>query len=242
MPATSPDSSGPAGEPAPAVTHVIFDVDGLLLNTEALYTETTQRVAGQFGKQFTWELKVRQMGKKGHEAAADIVRELELPLSVDEYLAQSAAIWEELFPHAALMPGAERLVRHLHRHGVPIALASGGAEHSFQMKTRRHGELFSLFSHCVLASTDPAVKRGKPAPDVYQLCAERFPSPPAHPRYVLTFEDAPNGVLSARAAGMHCVMVPDPRMPEEKTRAATLVLPSLEHFRPETFGLPPYEA
>ncbi|XP_037068800.1 pseudouridine-5'-phosphatase-like [Pollicipes pollicipes] len=212
----------------PAITHVIFDVDGLLLNTESLYTQTTERVVGQFGKQFTWELKLQQMGKKGSEAAADIVRSLDLPLTPEEYLEQSGRIWQQLFPTTELMPGAERLVRHLHRHGVPMALASGGGAPAFKLKTSRHGALFALFTHAVLASTEPEVTNGKPAPDVYQN--------------VLTFEDAPNGVLSARAAGMPCIMVPDPRMPEEMTRPATLVLTSLEHFRPEDFGLPPFEA
>ncbi|KAF0308060.1 Pseudouridine-5'-phosphatase [Amphibalanus amphitrite] len=236
------NSSEPSMEPKAVATHVIFDVDGLLLNTETLYTKTTDRVVGQFGKKFTWEMKLSQMGMKGSEAAARIIEQLELPLTSEEYLRQSARIWEELFPSAELMPGAERLVRHLHKHRVPIALASGGSAPNFELKTSRHDEFFSLFSHVVLASSDPAVKNGKPAPDVYQIAAERFAQPPARPEDVLTFEDAPNGVLSARAAGMHCVMVPDARMPEEKKKEATLVLSSLEDFRPEMFGLPAYDA
>ena len=236
------DSAEPVMAPKDLVTHVIFDVDGLLLNTETLYTKTCDRVVGQFGKKYTWEIKVSQMGMKGSEAAARIVKQLDLPLTPEEYLRQSAHIWEELFPTAELMPGAERLVRHLHRHQVPIALASGGSAPNFQLKTSRHGEFFSLFSHVVLASSDPEVTNGKPAPDVYRIAAERFERPPARPEHVLTFEDAPNGVQSARAAGMHCVMVPDPRMPEEKKKDATLVLTSLEHFKPEMFGLPAYDA
>ena len=236
------NTSEPVLEPMASVTHVIFDVDGLLLNTESLYTKATQRVVGQFGKDFTWEMKLQQMGLKGCDAAARLVRDLELPLSPQEYLDQAAHIWQELVPTAELMPGAERLVRHLHRHQVPIALASGGSAPNFELKTSRHGDFFSLFSHVVLASSDPEVTNGKPAPDVYQIAARRFAQPPAQPEHVLTFEDAPNGVLSARAAGMHCVMVPDERMPEEKTKEATLVLSSLEYFRPELYGLPAFDA
>lgn len=96
-----------------------------------------------------------------------------------------------------------------------------------------------LFNHLVSGSSDIEVKHSKPAPDIFLVCASKFPKCP-NPQDVLVFEDAPNGVLAANSAGMQVVMVPDPRIPDEKKEKATLVLHTLEEFKPEDFGLPPF--
>ncbi|KAF6033934.1 hypothetical protein EB796_007753 [Bugula neritina] len=75
------------------------------------------------------------------------------------------------------MAWAEKLVRHLHSQGVPIAVATGSSEKKYDLKITHHKELFSLFSHVVFASDDPEVRQGKPCPDVFTVCAKRFPSP-----------------------------------------------------------------
>ena len=59
--------------------------------------------------------------------------------------------------------------------------------------------------------------------------------------FCLAFEDSPGGVESAIGAGMQCIMVPDPRVPESLRVKATQVCANLESFKPEEFGLPKYE-
>ncbi|KAL4220368.1 Pseudouridine-5'-phosphatase [Mactra antiquata] len=225
------------------VTHVLFDVDGLLLDTERLYTVATQNVCDEFGKQYTWDIKKQVMGMKESMSAKKLVELLELPLTVDEYLTRIHKEYDRLFPTVPLLPGADKLVRHLHKHNVPIAVVTGSNAHSFELKTRNHKEYFSLFHHQVLCGDDPDVKHGKPHPDGFQVGAKRFNNPDLKPENVLVFEDAMNGVEASHAAGMPCVWIPpaeqDKSILEGKTE---LILNTLEEFIPEMFGLPPYDS
>lgn len=66
---------------------------------------------------------------------------------------------------------------HLKAKGIPIALATSSSRENYELKTQRHRHVFDLFNHIVTGSSDPEVKRGKPAPDIFEICASRFPIP-----------------------------------------------------------------
>ncbi|CAB3374917.1 Hypothetical predicted protein [Cloeon dipterum] len=214
-------------------------MDGLLLDTEILYTKITQMIADRFGKTYTWELKQSLMGFTGPDAAIKLIEGMGLPLSPEEYIKESHILYNEYFPKSNLMPGADRLIRHLHKHKIPIAVATSSGKEPMALKTQRHTELFQLFDPIVCGSSDPEVTKGKPDPCIFLVTASRF-QPAAKPEKCLVFEDAPNGVKAGVAAGMQVVMVPDPRVSPELREGAALVLESLEHFKPELFGLPPF--
>ncbi|XP_010093857.2 (DL)-glycerol-3-phosphatase 2 [Morus notabilis] len=224
------------------ITHVIFDMDGLLLDTEKFYTEVQEIILARFNKTFDWSLKAKMMGKKAIEAARIFVEETGISnsLTAEQFLVEREAMLQSLFPTSELMPGASRLIKHLHAKGVPICLATGSHKRHFELKTQRHGELFSLMHHVVLGD-DPEVKQGKPSPDVFLAAAKRFEGGPVDARNILVFEDAPSGVLGAKNAGMSVVMVPDPRLDSSLHKAADQVLNSLLDFNPSEWSLPPFD-
>ena len=183
------------------------------------------------------------MGRKAMEGAQITVDELKLPISVEEFNELIDVEYRKVFAnYIPLMPGAERLIRHLANKNIPIAVATSSKGFTFELKTRPHKELFSKFHHIVIASEDKEIIRGKPDPQTFLVCAARFTEPPSplDMSTVLIFEDSIAGVEAANAAGAASVWVPDPRMPKDAVKPAVL-LNSLEEFKPELFGLPAYD-
>jgi beta-phosphoglucomutase-like phosphatase (HAD superfamily) len=174
-------------KPMAAITHILFDLDGLLIDTETCYTVANDAVAQRYGTRFTWDLKSRIMGRSDHESATIIINELKLPLTVDQLLDQIHEEFSIALKDVQLMPGAERLVRHLYASGIPMAIATGSDSHQYFSKIAKFDDFFSksnFFRHYVLAGDDPHVKRGKPFPDVFIEAMNRF-EPNLKPQNVL---------------------------------------------------------
>ena len=215
------------------VKFALFDMDGLLLDTEIIYTRVTQKIVGQFDKVFDWTVKGNMIGLPSLVAARYLVSTLDLPISAEDYLEQRDHLLREQFPNCQALPGAEDLVRCLHRNQIPIAVATSSNRELFESKTSNHQHWFGLFN-TVVTGDDPEIKEGKPAPDIFNIAAQRLGADPA---VTLVFEDAPSGLAAGIAAGMRVIVVPDPNMDKDRYQGAEQILESLEDFKPIAFGL-----
>uniref|UniRef100_A0A0R3S2A3 HAD hydrolase, family IA, variant 3 n=1 Tax=Elaeophora elaphi TaxID=1147741 RepID=A0A0R3S2A3_9BILA len=227
------------------ITHVIFDLDGLLLDSESVYTRVNEEILLGYGKKYTMELKAKTAGMKMEETINFILEHEHLngKVTPEQYKEQYLELATKYLPDSKLLPGALRLVKHLADHLVPIALCTGSSTSEFEAKMRKQQELVQLINLRVLAD-DPSVKHGKPAPDAFLVTMQRFSKQPKSAANVLVFEDSINGVRAAIAAGMRVIMVPDLRYskpPEDCEKMILFVLKSLMEFKPETVGLPPFD-
>ena len=141
-------------------------------------------------------------------------------------------------------PGVDRLIRHLHSNDIPIAIATNGSKRDLDIGINMtKGFDISLFNHVVSGEEDPEVANNKPAPDVFLVCAKRFPIPPKTLDSCVVFEDSLIGIKGAIAAGMRTVLINNNRGTDFDSIAhqITAIIDSFEDFRPESVGLPPYQ-
>merc|ERR1712059_203413 len=238
-----PSVFGLPSYPYTPVSHVIFDMDGLLLNTQEMYSKVGASILAKHGKSSDWEFKMKVIGRKAEEVADMVVEHYQLPYTGEEYLALHEAELHHLFPTCDLLPGVERLVNHLQTHNVQMCVATSSSKRVMDIKTgSKHTAFFSKFSH-IVTGCDPRLKTAKPSPEIYVLAAAGFgsdKSPPPTPSSCLVFEDAPLGVQAGLAAGMQVVMIPHHRVKKEYLLPATQVLATMQDFQPQDFGLPPF--
>lgn len=212
---------------------VIFDMDGVLLDTEPLYTAATNEVLGEFGKVFDWSLKLELMGRNPIESARRLLTTLDVPLTPEQFLKREHPILEELFRRAPAMSGARELVSALANRNYKLAIATSSSRRLFEIKSGNHS-WFSIFD-AVVCGDHREVKSFKPAPDIFLVAARELG---ARAERCLVVEDSLAGVEAARAAGMRVVALPDPAVDSARYEAADLVVRSHDQLLRRLFGAP----
>ena len=219
---------------SPTITNVIFDLDGLLLNTEPLIFEVARAIALQYEKSLDPSIRLKTAGLSGRDSARVIIDYLDLSIDVETYLEKKDVLIETFYPQAEPMSGAVALTRYLQQRGVPQAVATSSSQRPFGLKTSHYDEWFRQFT-CIVTGDDPDIQHGKPAPDIFLIAAQRMG---VAPEQCLVFEDSLAGVAAGKAAGMSVVAVPDPMFDAVLYHKADQIIASLTDFSPSAWGLP----
>ncbi len=199
---------------------VVFDNDGLLLDTEEAWTRAEEVLFGRRGREFTMEHKRWLIGSSRSVAAEKLEVMLDLPGAGEPLMDElHELVMDEALKGVPPRPGAVELLDALGAAGVPLGLASNSSREFVERTLERAGLLNGRFA-CVVTADD--VEHPKPAPDLY---LEACRSLGAEPAASAALEDSPPGVSSAAAAGMFVIAVP--YFPDQTVAGASLVAGSL---------------
>ena len=189
---------------------VIFDLDGLLADTEIISLKVYQELLKDFGIPFTEETYSREYS--GHREEENVQRFLDtydLPWNFDQTLEKVYELEARILDKGVnLKKGAKNLLAFLKREGIPIALATSSVESRARIILDSNG-ILSLFDHLVFAKD---VKRSKPYPDIFlKACSDLN----VLPENCLVLEDSEAGIAAAYRAGIPVICIPDLKMPAQ---------------------------
>lgn len=197
----------------------LFDMDGLLINTEDIYTLSTTKLLAEYGKPaMDWDFKMQVMGLPGPEVFKKFVvyYDLEGKITYDEYAQKQHYYQEKAWSQCDYLPGVESFLRYLmEEKNIPCAICTSSDEKKFQLKTQNNMKsdgVLDGFVH-VIKGDDPRLANGlgKPHPRIYELglagINERL-GLDIKPEETLVFEDALNGCIAGKAFGGTVCWIP----------------------------------
>ena len=189
---------------------VIFDLDGLLADTEIISLKVYQELLRDFGIPFTEETYSRDYS--GHREEENVQRFLDtydLPWNFDQTLAKVYELEAQILAKGVnLKKGAKNLLTYLQKEGIPIALATSSVKSRAKMILDSNG-ILSLFDHLIFAKD---VKRSKSYPDIFlKACSDLN----VLPENCLVLEDSEAGIEAASRAGIPVICIPDLKIPAQ---------------------------
>jgi HAD superfamily hydrolase (TIGR01509 family) len=206
---------------------VVLDMDGLMIDTEAVYKRATQQAAAELDHPMSEEFYMTLVGLTNVATEAAVIEHFGDAFPMDAFRERWNSLWKEELATDGVetKPGLDELLEFLESRHVPKAVATS-SDRYYTQASLRAARLDRRFDHVV---TVDQVTHGKPAPDLYLEAARRLGVSPAR---CVALEDSDVGVLSATAAGLTTIMVPDLRPPSAEARRAALhVVPTLHEAR-----------
>lgn len=200
----------------------IFDMDGLMFDTERLYGESWMVMAEQFGQVPDPEFHKAAAGTAGETMRALIHRyypDVDAQQLMDAVYHRVQALTAVEIPEK---PGLRKILKGLKAHGLKLAVASSSPQATIERNLRTAGVM--EYFDAVVSSIHPDIKDGKPSPDVFLFAARQIGIPPED---CYVFEDSLNGIRAGYAAGAVSVMIPDTMEPTEEIRRLCHVFPDL---------------
>lgn len=201
------------------IAAVIFDMDGVIIDSEPLQLQSFNTVLGRFGITVSMdEFKKKYMGLRDLQICEKILHDHKLPLTTAEFVKEKRAVYITLLQDGRIkpIPGAVEAIEAIKEQGLPLAIASSSCKEEIDAVTTKF-DVKRYFSSII---SSHELSNGKPSPDVYLKAAEGLG---VQPKSCAAIEDTATGVKSAKAAGMFCIAITTTHMAEELTAADRVI-------------------
>lgn len=193
---------------------ILFDMDGVILDTEKLYTRFWQEAANALGYPMTKEQAMGLRSLNREFGAAKMQSYFDVPVNYEEVRNKRIELMNVFIEKEGveLKPGIKELLTYLKEKGIKTAIATSSPIE----RTEKYLEAVGLTGAFDKLISGYMVKKGKPEPDIYELAAREIG---LTPQECLAIEDSPSGLLSASRANCYPVMVPDQDAPTPETES-----------------------
>lgn len=199
---------------------IIFDCDGLLLDTEFLQYKAWAETLQNYGIDFPKDEWSKYAGKSAYDNCKYFKSKFGITISEDEIIKKREATFNKLISgRIELMPYAQEILNYCKTRGIKTGLASNTLRKELTLKLRNSG----LSGFDVVVSREE-IEKGKPAPDIYLEASKRLKVTKEN---TIVLEDSQIGVLAARRAGLYCCAIPNQFTAKQKFSHADIVCDSL---------------
>ena len=181
---------------------ILFDLDGVLIDSEPLHGQAWKETASQFDLNLTRNQLKLLRGRRRIDCALELIKLIQKPIEIQDLLDIHKPISRRLILSASAMPGSERLIKFCNKNNIPTALVTSSSSESLRIKTEPH-QWMRLFSTKVLGD-DKLLTKGKPEPDPYLLAAQKLN---VDPQKCWAVEDSISGTTSALNAGCYVFLL-----------------------------------
>ncbi len=210
------------------INAVIFDMDGVMIDSEPLWEKTERILLARRGIDYSPDYRDKIVGLNQRDSGRLLVGTFDLEETVEDIINERISILTSIYEEELeLIPALVPLLERLAGEGYRLAVASSSPLRVVNFVL----DMFSLHEHFLTVVSGDSVGNGKPDPDIYIHTAETLGVKPAE---CVAIEDSINGLRSAKGAGMYCIAIPDKRLTPDQFKSADVILDSLRELTPET--------
>jgi HAD superfamily hydrolase (TIGR01509 family) len=210
------------------INAVIFDMDGVMIDSEPLWEKTERILLARRNIDYSPDYRDKIVGLNQRDSGRLLVDTFDLDETVEGIINERISILTSIYEdELELIPALVPLLEQLAGDGYRLAVASSSPLRVVNFVL----DMFSLHDHFLAVVSGDSVGNGKPHPDIYVHTAETLGVKPAA---CVAIEDSINGLRSAKGAGMYCIAIPDKRLTAEQFKSADVILGSLRELTPET--------